>query len=299
MSYDNAEPKILKTLNSSGQVLDDAGNVISETSEYWVRTYNQAEPKVDKILYSDGTIKDGAGNLIQDTTPFNIKKYNQAEPIPAKYLHSDGTIDENPGSGAGANLEDNKEVEITENGEIEITPSSGYDGMKKVTATVNVSGGGGDVPTEWYLWQDDHGNYLYLPFATAPDTLVDSMQYITIGSSFIINNTFLSTMKVSIYTKISDSSFSIGRASYDRITENVPIGGGGATKLYSWYSGSDFIYTTTPTPSVGDKVVLSSDSSSIIEARQVYSVTEEGITIDDYEEATVYTRYSAGDVDLV
>lgn len=157
MSYDNAEPKILKTLNSSGQVLDDTGNVISETSDYWVRTYNQAEPKVDKILHSDGTIKDSAGNLIQDVTEFNIKKYNQAEPIPAKYLHADGTVDENAG-GAGANLEDDKEVEITENGEIEITPSSGYDGMKKVTATVNVSGGGATPSTEMPSWFNDYEN---------------------------------------------------------------------------------------------------------------------------------------------
>lgn len=91
MSYDNAEPKVLKTLNSNGQVLDDNGNVIGETSDYWVRTYNQTEPKVDKILHSDGTIKDSAGNLIQDTTEFNVKKYTQAEPIPAKYLHSEVT----------------------------------------------------------------------------------------------------------------------------------------------------------------------------------------------------------------
>lgn len=98
MSYDNAEPKVLKTLNSSGQVLDDSGNIISDTSDYWVKLYNQTEPKVDKILKSDGTIIDAAGNLIQDTTEFNVKKYNQAEPIPAKYLHKDGTINENPTS---------------------------------------------------------------------------------------------------------------------------------------------------------------------------------------------------------
>ena len=82
---------------------------------------------------------------------------------------------------AEAELEDNKTVSITENGVVEITPSEGKDGMKKVTATVNVSGGG-DVPTDWYLWQDSNGFYLYLPFETAPDTL-DSMQYIMIGDS--------------------------------------------------------------------------------------------------------------------
>lgn len=98
MSYDNAEPKVLKTLNSSGQVLDDRENVINDTSDFWTEKYNQAEPRPDKILYSDGTIKDSAGTLIQDTTEYNVQKYNQAEPIPAKYLHSDGTINENPTS---------------------------------------------------------------------------------------------------------------------------------------------------------------------------------------------------------
>lgn len=39
---------------------------------------------------------------------------------------------------SGADLENNHEVTITENGEIKITPSAGKDGMKKVTATVNV-----------------------------------------------------------------------------------------------------------------------------------------------------------------
>ena len=101
MSYENSEPKTLKTLNSDGQVLDDSGNVISDSTDYWKKTYNESEPKPDKILHSDGTIKDSAGNLIQGSTEFNIKKYNQAEPKAAKYLHSNGTIDENPGSGGG------------------------------------------------------------------------------------------------------------------------------------------------------------------------------------------------------
>lgn len=130
----------MKTLNSSGQVLNDQGNVINDTSDFWTEKYNQAEPKPDKILHSDGTIKDSAGNLIQDTTEYNVQKYNQAEPIPAKYLHADGTIDENPGSGGGADLEDNKEVTIdvsTYTEPVEITPTAGKDGMKKATVTLS------------------------------------------------------------------------------------------------------------------------------------------------------------------
>lgn len=59
-------------------------------------------------------------------------------------------------------LEDNKEVTITENGEVEITPSTGKDGMKKVTATVNVSGGGSNT---LYAWQDS-SNTVYTTTAT-------------------------------------------------------------------------------------------------------------------------------------
>ena len=44
-----------------------------------------------------------------------------------------------------ANLQDEKSVSVTANGTTEITPDTGYDGMKKVALTVNVptSGGGG------------------------------------------------------------------------------------------------------------------------------------------------------------
>ena len=96
MNYDNAEPKILKTLKSDGNVINESKEVINPTSDYWKTFYDQTEPKVDKILHSDGTITDSDDNLIQDTNEFNVQKYNQAEPIPAKYLHSDGSISENP-----------------------------------------------------------------------------------------------------------------------------------------------------------------------------------------------------------
>ena len=46
-------------------------------------------------------------------------------------------IDENSASG-DVDLEDNKEVTITTNGETVINPSTGKDAMKKVTATINV-----------------------------------------------------------------------------------------------------------------------------------------------------------------
>lgn len=141
-SYNISEPSAIKRLKSDGKVVDDNGNVINE-GNYWQKVYNEAEPKVDKILKSDGSIIDSEGNVIQSSTEFNIKKYTQAEPIPAKYLHSDGTIDENPGEGgSGANLQNNKPVNVTSNGETVVNPDSGYDGLKKVTVNVNVPSSG-------------------------------------------------------------------------------------------------------------------------------------------------------------
>lgn len=101
--------------------------------------YKVSEPSALKFLKANGAVINENGNVVNDATDYWKKVYDQAEPKVAKYLHANGTIDENPGSGAGANLEDNKEIEITENGEIEITPSAGKDGMKKVTATVNIA----------------------------------------------------------------------------------------------------------------------------------------------------------------
>lgn len=145
MSYDNAEPKVLKTLNSSGQVLNDIGDVISDTTSYWEKKYVEAEPKPDKILKSDGSVVDSNGNQIQAANEYNVKKYNQAEPIPAKYLHSGGTVDENPGGGS-ADLENNHQTTIdvsTYTEPVEVLPTSGKDGMKKNTVTLtNIPSGG-------------------------------------------------------------------------------------------------------------------------------------------------------------
>lgn len=51
-------------------------------------------------------------------------------------------VEQGGGGGESVNLEDNKEVSILANGIIEITPTKGKDGMKKVTANVNIGGSG-------------------------------------------------------------------------------------------------------------------------------------------------------------
>jgi hypothetical protein len=56
-----------------------------------------------------------------------------------------------------------------------------------------------------------------------------------IGDS-LTSDTSLSTMEIANYIKISDSSFGIGKASYNRITEDVPIGGGQKYYVYGGYN---------------------------------------------------------------
>ena len=148
MSYDNAEPEVLKTLNSSGQVLDDQGNVVQEATDFWKQKYEQAEPKV------------------------------------AKYLHADGTIDENPGSGGGgggADLEDNKEATIdvsTYTEPVEITPTAGKDGMKKATVTLsNIPSGGSDIPSVMELTTYDSDSLLLFEDETKLTRLFASDQW--------------------------------------------------------------------------------------------------------------------------
>lgn len=67
----------------------------------------------------------------------------------------DVSFNEAISGGTSAELEDNKEVTITENGTIEITPTAGHDyaGMKKVTAAVNVAGG-----KRFYIYHYEQGS---------------------------------------------------------------------------------------------------------------------------------------------
>lgn len=211
MSYENSEPKTLKTLNSDGQVLDDSGNIISDSTDYWKKTYNESEPKPDKILYSDGTIKDSAGNLIQGSTEFNVKKYNQAEPIPAKYLHADGTIDENPGSGGG--------------------------------------GGGGSGSATAYAWKSTSNDsfilYLNMDKALGSSSDIKILYPDVEGYKVSGLETYLAREgSETTYTKVSDSQFQIlwegtDTEIFERDSEGDVIiwkgEGGGNTTAYAWH----------------------------------------------------------------
>lgn len=133
---------------------------------------------------------------------------------------------------SGADLEDNKEVTITENGTVEITPTEGKDGMKKVTATVNVPSGGSATA---YAWENNsHGltSYFYFNINTASSESADMKDVKTIerGNG---NTLYIATFPIPdevVYTYISDTEFTI---SYEE-------GGQIATDTFTRDSTKDF-----------------------------------------------------------
>lgn len=83
----------------------------------------------------------------------NIAKLNTVSLDDKTFIIKRGTS----GGGTPINNQD-KVVDITENGSVEVVPDAGYTGLAKVTANVNVSGGGGELspdaevyePNGWY-----------------------------------------------------------------------------------------------------------------------------------------------------
>lgn len=74
------------------------------------------------------------------------------------------TFTEATSGGGNISLEDNKEVSILANGIIEITPTDGKDGMKKVTANVNVGGSGVEFVVSKSYSSDNSNNSSFSSF---------------------------------------------------------------------------------------------------------------------------------------
>ena len=86
------------------------------------------------------------------------------------------TFTEATSGGGNISLEANKEVSITANGIIEITPTGSKDGMKKVTANVNVGGGGVSFIVSKSYNSDTSNNSSFSSFLQLQSLKVDSIQ---------------------------------------------------------------------------------------------------------------------------
>lgn len=228
MSYGNAVPKPLKFLISDGKMIDDAGNVIAE-SDTLKDLYTKWAPEVKKYLLSDGSVVDENNNLIVKNDYYK-KIYDQATPKVAKYLHADGTIDENSGGGGGADLEDNHQTTIDVSAytePVEVEPSQGYDGMKKVTVSLSNMPAGANMLYAWAC-----GDYTYyFPFDIAPND-IEGNKILYANMKLVSQKLCLTSLETAIignqseypYTKVSDSEFTLMNETYLRdSTKDVEV----------------------------------------------------------------------------
>lgn len=86
------------------------------------------------------------------------------------------TFEESTTGGGNISIEANKEVLITSNGIVEITPTEGKDGMKKVTANVNVGGGGAGFIVAKSYGPDTSNNSSFSSFLQLQSMKADSIQ---------------------------------------------------------------------------------------------------------------------------
>ena len=132
------------------------------------------------------------------------------------------------GGGGGADLENNKQVSITENGTVEITPSAGKDGMKKVTATVNIPSGGGAT---LYAWTSSSNNLHYFNFSSTEgiNNANDfKLKHILNTNMALIKYQttvdYFGSMQTDGYSRISDTQFKIGGGvTYERANSSYDL----------------------------------------------------------------------------
>lgn len=194
---------------------------------------------------------------IPDTMPISDLLKSTGYDCPESLQGKTFTEATSGGGGGNISLEANKEVSILANGIIEITPTKGKDGMKKVTANVNVGGSGGE------------GNIS-----------IEANKEVTISE----NGT----------TVINPSA---GKDAMEKVTVNVNVpssgggssGGGGA---FRYFDGRNSGYTGMPKgfwvigknqTSGGAHCLVVTDSSSVTDpyVKPILSVTSDKLNIDE------------------
>lgn len=146
------------------------------------------------------------------------------------------TFNEATSGSTSAELENNKEVTITENGTIEITPTAGhnYEGMKKVTALINVVGGD-----------------------------IEANKAATIDVS-----TYTEPVE------ITPTAGKDGMAKATVTLTNIPSGG--SITLYAWNDviGASTAYTLSETPSVGQYALYGQNDGNDYNQCALVEITE-------------------------
>lgn len=110
-----------------------------------------------------------------------------------------------------AKLENNKAATIdvsTYTEPVEVTPTSGKTGMKKVTVTLDNIPSGGSATA--YAWKHSGTTVQYFNFATAPTDLagMSASKSLESGAGGIIS-VFSEEGEINAYTRVSDTEFTV------------------------------------------------------------------------------------------
>lgn len=139
-------------------------------------------------------------------------------------------------------IEDNKAVTITENGEVEITPSEGKDAMKKVTATINIPIPGGN-----YLWGVAPASS---PSITVPNdfTFLAKGEHSLGEADFYPNSVYINGKKEASDFSVNESVTIVNPAApYDSITLKIVGKSGGTVIGYKEGVGSEKVFQLSRT----------------------------------------------------
>ena len=85
-------------------------------------------------------------NVFNSVSEYNSKKDSLKKPY-VTYIAENKGLDMNDNVKRGAINNQDKSIDITENGSIELFADGGYTGLGKVIVNTNVTSGGGVVPT--------------------------------------------------------------------------------------------------------------------------------------------------------
>lgn len=203
-----------KTLNTEGKYCE--GNISVENTEL------ETEEKTVELSMTSGdqTVIPDAGKFLSAVT---VKKPATMLPENIKSGVSIGGV---VGTLKVANLQDEKSVSVTTNGTTEITPDTGYDGVKKVSVAVNVPSSGGETGAT--------ANAAAEGLQSGSATIVFTMPDGTIGGAKLVPNSSVTfeTKVGSVIVATSNDAMSIDGDSSNDIEvlptnyDNQPVAAG-------------------------------------------------------------------------
>lgn len=175
----------------------------------------------------------------------------------------------------------------------DLLKSTGYDCPEEIQGrTFAEATAGGDVQTN-KASTIDVSAYTE-PVVIKPDTDYESMKKNTVTLSNIPQTKTEIALEATENKTYTPEEGKV----YNSVVVNVPVG---ATKLYGWapVGSSQYFYTSSEAPQVGDKVVIGNSSTTLMKQYTVSVVTDAThITIVNGTGITTYSGQRSSDLDI-